>query len=289
VGPVVVTGGCGFIGSHIVEGLLKADPSCQIHVIDLDSKHNRIHGATYHDCDIAALSDVEAIFLEKRVYTLTKVEAEAEVFATNRQDGNSSMLTVSIRPVTAFGERDNTCMGKTVATCRAGRTNMQIGPGKNYYDVVYVTNLADAHILAAQALIRAYSKPPPPLEARVDGQSFIITNDERILFWDFQRAISASVGPPVKQDDIKIIPRWVAMLAAAFNEWSTWILSWGTKQSPNTREAVHLSTITCTLKCNKAKRELGYKPRVSIHEGFEKAGKWFVGEAKRTEETKKTI
>lgn len=362
--PVVVTGGCGFVGSHLIEGLLAEDPNCEIHVIDLRTDRNRIPAATYHNCDISSSAEVDAVFLQvkpktvfhvaspdplflndarfrsvnvdgthhvltaakrtaqafvytssssaihdnvselvdadesypvlrypvqKRVYTLTKVEAEDETLAANRRDGDSSLLTVSIRPATAFGARDFGFLGKVIAQARAGKANVQIGPGKNYYDVTYISNLIDAHILAAHALVNAYGKPPPPPEMRVDGEAFIITNDEPVLFWEFHRAIAASVGRPVKKEEIKVVPRWVVMLMATISEWSTWILSLGKRQPPITREAVHLSTITRTLKCDKAKRALGYKPKVGIYEGLEIAGKWFLEEEKKTEEAKKTV
>ncbi|KAL1849676.1 erg26, C-3 sterol dehydrogenase [Diaporthe australafricana] len=366
LGPVIITGGCGFVGSHLAEGLLAENPSCQIHVIDINTERNRVPGVHYHTCDITSSADVESVFVEikpqtvfhvaspdplflnptrfrsvnvdgtkhlldaakktksvkafvytssssaihdnvselidadeslpvlrypaqKRVYTLTKVEVEDDILATNRQDGDSSMLTVSIRPATAFGARDFGFLGKVIAQARAGKANVQIGPGKNYYDVTYISNLVDAHLLAAHALINAYGKAAPPLERRVDGQAFIITNDEPVLFWDFQRAIAASIGMPVKQEDIKVVPYRVAMLAATVSEWSTWIFSFGKKQAPITREAVHLSTITRTLKCDKAKRILGYKPKVGVYEGLEESSKWFVEEAKGTELAKKTV
>lgn len=180
-------------------------------------------------------------------------------------------------------------MGKVIAQARAGKANAQIGPGQNYYDVTYISNLVDAHLLAAHALIDAYSKATPPLEKQVDGQAFIITNDEPVLFWEFNRAVAASVGLPVKKEDIKVIPYWVAMLVAAVSEWSTWIFSFGRKQASITREAVHLSTITRTLKCDKAKRILGYKPKVSVYEGLEECSKWFVEEAKKNDQVKKTV
>lgn len=367
LGPVIITGGCGFVGSHLSEGLLAENPNCQIHVIDVDTTRNQVPGVHYHTCDITSSADLESIFVkikpqtvfhvaspdslvlnparfrsvnvdgarnlldaarktksvkafvytstssaihdnvselvdadeslpvlrypaQKRVYTLTKVEAEDEILAANRQHGDdSSMLTVSIRPAIAFGARDAGFLGKVIAQARAGKANVQIGPGKNYYDVTYISNLVDAHLLAAHALIDAHGKAAPPPERRVDGEAFIITNDEPVLFWDFNRAIAASVGFPVKKEDIKVVPYWVAMLAATVSEWSTWIFSFGRRQAPITREAVHLSTITRTLKCDKAKRVLGYRPRVGVYEGLEECSKWFVEEAKRIVEARKMI
>ncbi|KAH8892367.1 NAD(P)-binding protein [Thozetella sp. PMI_491] len=364
LGPVLVTGGCGFIGSHIVAELFGSEPDCQIHVIDIDCNRNRVDGVTYHTCDISSFPDVEAVFAQakpktifhvacpestvlqpsvfqrvnvggahnllvaarnvqtvqafintstssvihdnltdlrnadetfpvlkypaqKRVYTLTKAEAEAEILAANRENGDTSMLTASIWPATTFGPRDTICMGKIVANARAGKANIQMGPGNNYHDFVYISNLVDAHILAAKALVRAYGKPAPPKDKRVDGECFIITNDEPVEFWDFQRSIAASVGLPVSKEDIKIIPVWVAWLFAAISEYVTWICTFGKGHPIVTREAVKLTTITKTLNDNKAKRVLGYKPKVSMSQGLAIAGKWFMEE--ENNRTKKNV
>ncbi|KAI5920345.1 hypothetical protein F4810DRAFT_682872 [Camillea tinctor] len=229
--------------------------------------------------DLSDLFDADETFpvlqypAQKRAYTLTKAEAEAEILATNRENGNFSMLTVSIRPASTFGERDGVCMGKIVANARAGKARFQIGPGNNVYDFVYISNLVDARFLAADALIRAYGKPPPPPEVRVDDESFNVTNDEPVKFWEFQRAIAGSVGLPVKKEEIKIIPIWLALFTAAISEWTTWIRTWGKEQPPITREIIHLTTLSRTLNGDKAKRVLGYEPGFTMDEGLSRAGK----------------
>ncbi|KAK2615821.1 hypothetical protein N8I77_002547 [Diaporthe amygdali] len=363
--PVIVTGGCGFIGYHIIVEILRHETNCKIHVIDIDTQRNRIAGVEYHNCDISSLSQVEQVFAQaqpktifhvacpestvqqpaifkkvnvtgaqnlliaakeigtvrafintstssvihdnvtdlvkadenlpvlqypaqKRVYTLTKAEAETEILAANRQNGDSSMLTVSMRPATVFGERDTITFGKIVANARQGKGKIQFGPGKNLYDFVYASNCADAHILAAKALLRAWGTSPPPPDKRVDGESFNITNEESVPFWDFQRAIAASVGLPVKPEEIKILPIWVAYLIATIAEWFTWIRTLGKDQPIVTREAVRLTVIERTLSGEKAKRVLGYHPKVTMDEGLARTGKWFVEEGQKCG-TKKTI
>lgn len=62
---------------------------------------------------------------QKRAYSLSKAEAETSIIAANRADGDSSMLTASIRVCSAFGERDYITFGKITANARQGKGNMQ--------------------------------------------------------------------------------------------------------------------------------------------------------------------
>lgn len=363
--PAIVTGGCGFLGSHLVETLLK-DPECEVHVLDIENDRNRMPGAIYHLCDITSADEVKSCFLEikpkvvfhvvspdplshdnarfqhvnvdgthnllvaakavqteafvytstssvvhnhvdnmldadeslpilryptqKNLYTLTKVAAEDKVRAANRADGDASLLTAILRPASTFGERDYLNFWSVVTKARAGRASVQIGDGKNLFSYAYVGNLVDAHILAAEALVRAYGKPPPPIESRADGEAFFITNDEDHdwHFWDYQRAAAASVGYPVKNEEIRIIPLSLALVMGFVAEWWVWFTSLGKKQSILSRQTVRYACIHRTLNCGKAKRVLGYRPKITMSEAIQKTGAWFIQETKGDEETKKS-
>lgn len=364
--PALITGGCGFIGFHVVQHLLESEPNCQIHVLDVDTSRNRLLSAsiTYHTADISSSADVSrlmhlarprvifhiacpdsmvikpALFesvnvggtrnllrcaaelgmvqalvftstssvihdnltdlldatedlpilrppQQKRVYTLTKAQAEEDILAANRAAGDRSMLTVSLRPATAFGERDTIYLSKIIAVAEKGRNKIQVGNGANLYDLVYVGNLAEAHLLAARALVAAYGRPPPPAEKRVDGENFNITNGERVNFWDFTRTIGARAGFPVKREEIRVIPLWVGLLMGWVSEWIVWLLSGGKRQPNMTMEGIRLSTINRTLNGDKAMRVLGYRPQVSIEEGIERGVKWWLKNRKMMKENVK--
>ena len=49
---------------------------------------------------------------------------------------------------------------------------------------------------------------------RIDGEAFLITNDECYRFWDFVHAIAAAAGyptSPTKVEELRNIPRWVGL------------------------------------------------------------------------------
>ena len=59
LGPVLVVGGCGFLGHRIVSRL-RASAALEIWVFDLDTEHNRFDHVSYCDGDITSYSDVQA-------------------------------------------------------------------------------------------------------------------------------------------------------------------------------------------------------------------------------------
>jgi len=54
LGTVLVTGGCGFLGHHIVRLLLEryTTSSTRVEVLDLRTANNRFEGANYHEGDL---------------------------------------------------------------------------------------------------------------------------------------------------------------------------------------------------------------------------------------------
>lgn len=103
---------------------------------------------------------------------------------------------------------------------QSGRTKFQMSEDKNEYDHMYIGNLANAQILITERLLDAYGKPAPKEpNQRVDGENFNFTNNERVLFWVFNRKLAAAAGHSVASTDIVVIPVMLGLLINWLSEW----------------------------------------------------------------------
>ncbi|KAK7552728.1 hypothetical protein BKA81DRAFT_156469 [Phyllosticta paracitricarpa] len=145
-----------------------------------------------------------------------------------------------------------------------------LGPCTNLYDFTYVTNAADAHVLAVHNLLQASSRdaesaPSPPSHSAA-GRAFFITNDAPLPFRDFCRAVWAELGhvPPAEIRVPAVMARTMGCCADAVSALTgaEFALSAGA-----VRDALGTKYAS-----GKAAREvLGYVPRVGMKEGVRRA------------------
>ena len=155
---------------------------------------------------------------------------------------------------------------------RAGKAKAQIGNNTNLFDITYVGNAAEAHILAAKALLR---DPLPTGDLKVDGEAFFITNGDPRPFWDVARMYATAAGCPVKKEEIKVVPVWLAFFMAGVMEWLYWIFTLGTKQPIMNRRGLSYTIMQRTFSIEKARKRLGYEPKVSLEEGMKRGALWY--------------
>ncbi|MCJ1398513.1 erg26, C-3 sterol dehydrogenase [Xylographa trunciseda] len=65
---VLIVGGCGFLGHHVVHALL--DRCTRISVLDLQATKNRFPGVSYYDGDISSVLDVATVLKKARPTTI---------------------------------------------------------------------------------------------------------------------------------------------------------------------------------------------------------------------------
>lgn len=159
---------------------------------------------------------------------------------------------------------------------RSGRTGFQVGDNNNLFDFSYVGNVAHAHLLAARLLLAtSASKTAPADDERVDGEAFFITNDSPVYFWDFARVVWRAAGSTHGTEHVWVLGRDVGWVLGGLSEVFFTIIR---KPPTFTRQRIVYSTMTRYYNISKARRVLGYKPRVSLEEGIERSVKWFLAQ-----------
>lgn len=105
---VLVVGGCGFLGHHIVSQLLES--SAQVSVLDFVVNRNRLDSVEYHKADISIKADVDAVLTRVRPQVIihtaspTALSTDAELYYRVNVDGTRNLLECarSIKTVKAF-------------------------------------------------------------------------------------------------------------------------------------------------------------------------------------------
>jgi len=192
-------------------------------------------------------------------YADSKIAAEKLVLADN---GKGGMATCALRPHVVFGPGDNRFMPTLLAKGRKGRLRVQVGRGIWLSDYTYVSNMTDAVLLADEALAK------DGLTSIAAGQAYFITNGEPMPFWDFIRKVAARLGfPPIKYRAPKSLIYAIAAVKEGIDT-----LKGGTLNAEDgmTRFAIRYMCTHHYFSIEKARRELGYNPAVSVDEGIER-------------------
>jgi len=183
-------------------------------------------------------------------YPRTKAQAEQLVLASNGPD----LATVALRPHLIWGPGDNHLFPVLAKKQRSGLLRL-IGSGDNLIDTTFVDNAARAHVEAAKRL-EVGSAPA--------GKAYFISQGDprplRVLVNDLLRAGGL---PPVE----KSIPFPAAYLAGQFFEAAYRVLGMAA-EPPVTRFTALVFARDHYFDIAAARRDLGYKPTVSIEEGM---------------------
>lgn len=189
-------------------------------------------------------------------YADSKIAAEKDALAAN---GEGGVATCALRPHVVFGPHDQRLLPALLQRARAGKLKLGVGAGDKLSDFTYVSNLVDATLRAADRLA-----PDSPIA----GQAYFITNGEPMEFFAFVDAVLVKLGMPKIRGRV---PFAVAYSVAAVKE------AWDTLKGGSLGNEGSFSRFSVRYMCthhyfsiDKARRELGYEPKVSIAEGIER-------------------
>ncbi|HET8705233.1 MAG TPA: NAD-dependent epimerase/dehydratase family protein [Pseudomonadales bacterium] len=320
---ILVTGGCGFIGSNLVNGFV--EQGHEVTVLDFGGKPFRddvkflnvnicdkqavidackgmdtiIHNAsivhTKHNKEdiiwavnytgslniieackahkiprLVYISSASAVYegediangdeslpysrISQAPYADSKIQAEKDILAFS---GTTITQACAIRPHVVFGAGDNRFLPTIMEKARDGKLKRAIGNRDKLSDFTYISNLVDAVVAAEDKLVAG---------SPLCGQAYFITNGEPMAFFDFIEKIITQLGyPPIKGK----VPYWMAYLAAAVVEGID-TLKGGTLNAEGglTRFQVRYMVTHHYFNIEKAFRDFGWKPKISLAEGI---------------------
>ena len=203
-------------------------------------------------CMDAAGGDESAPYSTSRdLYTSTKIAGERAVLDANREDG---LLTCAIRPGGIYGPGERMTYGRLVRALKMGIPLVVFGDGRARLDFVYIDNLVDAQLRAAERLI-----PGSP----VCGEAYFLSDETPINAGDFSIELVKNMGLEAR---LVRVPDAVARAMGA--AWERVYQAFGVAKPAFTLANVKLCDIDHYFSIDKAKRHLEYAPLVDTEEGL---------------------
>lgn len=190
-------------------------------------------------------------------YNWAKIQGEQAALSYQAQ----GKISVSIvRLGWLYGPRDRTFLPRLIQFLASpfrvwvGRTNPRI-------PLVYVADAAEGAILAAT-------------QSGAVGRIYNLCPEEEIRFRDFISGLAQALGIPAPTLSV---PYSVVYAIAALME--SWAAFRGYPETPSlTRSALGFLTQDLRFDASRAKRELGWVPRVSLREGTRASVEWLLSE-----------
>jgi 2-alkyl-3-oxoalkanoate reductase len=192
-------------------------------------------------------------------YTLTKVEAEQLVLRHIRE---KKLPATILRPGFIYGPRDRTVLPKLLERLKAGQVKY-FGSGEQLMNNTFVLNLVDV-------IFDVLDKP------ETIGEIYNVTDGGLVSKRDFISTVATLAGYEVPR---AAVPMGVARVLTAISEN---VYRWlGKKEAPLLSNAkLKFLGLNLDFSIEKAKRQLGYKPRFTFQEGMTQTIDWFRAQGK---------
>ena len=199
------------------------------------------------------LTEKDALRPDPDPYSLTKAEGDRLL---RRLMLSSQVETVILRPGTFFGPGDRLHFGRMAQKVKDGK-GLILGRGDNALPFCYVTDIVQGFLLAA------YHEHAP-------GNVYNITNDRPLTQVEMFNAIADAVGGVRPRLHLPYLPIYYGSIVAE------------RVVAPLTRTKPVVTQLGAMMfgsdnrhSVEKARRELGYEPKVDLREGIQLAAQWF--------------
>ncbi len=187
-------------------------------------------------------------------YQRTKYEAEPIVNDYNKK----GLKTVILRPAAIYGPGDPERFYMIFKKVAKGSFPM-FGNGKTYYHPLYIDNLVDAFLLAMEG-------------DKGVGEAYLIADEEYLEIENIVKKVGKALNVDVKIKHYPVLPV-VAVGHIVEKACKPFKIA-----PPIFPRRVDWYRQNRAFKIDKAKRDLGYKPKVGIDEGLRRTAEWYKKE-----------
>jgi nucleoside-diphosphate-sugar epimerase len=196
-------------------------------------------------------ADETAPITPEDYYQYTKYEGERVV----REFVDRGQAAVILRPAAIYGPGDPERFLMLFKRVQTGRFPM-FGDGQAHYHPLYIDNLIDAFLLAAQG-------------DRRRGEAYLIADEHYYSLDDLVSAIGDALGIAVRIRHYPFRPLWLAALACET------VFKPLPLEPPLFRRRVDWFRQNRAFDIRRAHLELGYQPKVDLHEGLRATAAWY--------------
>jgi 2-alkyl-3-oxoalkanoate reductase len=214
-----------------------------------------VSSITVHGNDVRGRADEDSpLKVEPNPYSRSKFAGERLLARMIREE--RAPVTI-VRPGWIYGPRDRSSFARVARRVEQGKM-ITLGCGANHLPLIYVRDVAEGILLAGES-------------PQAEGRSYLLVNDEPVTQRDFLGALAAELGapPPARR-----VPYELGLMLGALAE-AKGRLARSQEPPPVTRYGVQLLGGENQFVIDRARRELGFSPKVRLAEGVRRSVEWY--------------
>jgi nucleoside-diphosphate-sugar epimerase len=200
----------------------------------------------------------EHAYAPRTLYAAAKVEAEMRARRAARELG---VELVIVRPSIVYGPGDRSGMLDRMAEMIRAGTYRVVGPGDNVLHHAHVDDVVEGVWLAAT-------------HAAAAGDHFILAGPETTTLAELSALVARAVGRPLAKARV---PSALARALATVVDVAAYRgVAFTSREPPVNHEKLDVMTLPVCFDVTRARRRLGYAPRVGYEEGIMRTvrGEW---------------